>query len=239
MKAKAQTEKSIESLCFTEAGFAYPGTTNQIFKELTFDFPMDRNILITGPVGNGQSTLLKLLAVTQQPQQGRYLINGEDTTQMSFEEFLPFRRRIGYTFDFGGLFANRSLRANLTLPLLYHNILDHEEANELAMKFAQAFSFDRQADLLPATVSGGLRKLVCVLRALILGPEVLVMDDPFTGIDSESSRKLLRVLQERREAGELRHVFFTSRDEVWPERMGADTLIIDKNGFRFEERKAA
>jgi phospholipid/cholesterol/gamma-HCH transport system ATP-binding protein len=232
-------ERPIESLRFEESGFAYPGTTHQIFKDLTFDFPMDRNVLITGPVGNGQSTLLKLLAVIQQPQEGKYLVNGEDTTQMSFEEFLPFRRRIGYTFDFGGLFANRSLRANLTLPLLYHNILEHDEANELAMKFARAFSFEKQADLLPASVSGGLRKLVCVVRALILGPEVLVMDDPFTGIDSESSRKLLSVFQERREAGELRHVFFTSRDEVWPARMGADTLIVDQHGFRFEERKAA
>ena len=232
-------ERPIESLRFEESGFAYPGTTNQIFKDLTFDFPMDRNVLITGPVGNGQSTLLKLLAVIQQPQEGKYLINGEDTTQMSFEEFLPFRRRIGYTFDFGGLFANRSLRANLTLPLLYHNILEHDEANELAMKFARAFGFEKQADLLPASVSGGLRKLVCVIRALILGPEVLVMDDPFTGIDAESSRKLLSVFHERRDAGELRHVFFTSRDEVWPVRMHADTLIVDQHGFRFEERKAA
>ncbi len=88
-------------------------------------------------------------------------------------------------------------------------------------------------------VSGGLRKLICVLRAFILHPELVALDDPFTGIGMDASRKLVRLIQERKEAGELKHVFLTSRDEVWPHWIGCDSMHIERNAIRFDERKAA
>lgn len=223
----------IETLRFKEAQFGYEGA-QPVFSGLTVDVPTERNILVTGPAASGQSTFLKLLAVLLQPNQGHYFINEQDTTDMSFEEFLPLRRKIGYTFDYGGLFSNRTLHDNLTLPLLYHKILSPSQASREVAAFAKTFHFESQLHLRPALVSGGLRKLICVLRALILRPEMLVMDDPFTGLDSESSRNLIRILHERRKTGELKHLFFTSRDEVWPTRLGCDSLVIENGIPRFE-----
>ncbi len=229
----------IKTIQFNEATFTYEVSDRPVFDKLTFEVPANSNIFITGSGGGGQSTFLKLLAVLIQPQAGQLLFNGLDTTQMSFEDFLPIRLKIGYSFDLGGLFTNRTLHDNLTLPLIYHKVCTQEEADERANKLAADFGFDRQQHQRPAMVSGGLRKLICVLRAFMLDPEMLVMDDPFTGIGMEASRKLVRMIQERRETSALKHVFLTSRDEVWPHWIGCDTLFIDDGKPRFEERQAA
>ena len=233
------TSMEIKSVLFDSLTFAYEGTERSVFEELSFEAPMNRNVFVHGTAGTGQSTFLKILAVLLQPQSGGLIINGRNTAMMSFEEFLPYRFKIGYSFDFGGLFANRTLIDNLTLPLLYHKVCSPEAANERAMKLAEEFDFERQQHQRPAMVSGGLRKLICVLRAFIMRPELAVLDDPFTGIGMDASRKLVRLIQERRESGELKHVFLTSRDEVWPHWIGCDALFVDRQTVRFEERKAA
>ena len=179
--------ETIESMRFENVDFGYEGGP-LIFENMTLDIPGNTNLLVTGAGGGGQSTLLKLLAVLVQPVSGSFLINGIDTTEMSFEEFLPFRRKIGYTFDYGGLFANRTISENLTLPLLYHKLMSPTAADEEAQRLAEEFNFMRQLHQRPAMVSGGLRKLTCVLRAFMMHPEMLVMDDPFTGIGVEKAR---------------------------------------------------
>ncbi len=228
----------IESIRFEGLSFSYDNE-RPVFDNLTFDVPMGLNIYITGSGGAGLSTFLKLLGVLIQPQTGRVVINGRDTSEMSFEEFLPYRSKMGYSFDFGGLFANRTLHDNLILPLLYHKVCSMDEAHEQAKNLAVDFGFERQAQQRPALVSGGLRKLICVLRAFIMQPQMMIMDDPFTWIGMDASRKVVRMIQERREAGGLKHVFLTSRDEVWPHWLGCDFLFIEQGKPRFEERKGA
>jgi phospholipid/cholesterol/gamma-HCH transport system ATP-binding protein len=231
-------EGNIRSLKFDDVLFGYE-EHKPVFENVSIDVPVEANVFVTGPDGNGQSTFLKLLAVLIQPQAGRYLINGLNTTEMSFEEFLPLRMRIGYTFDYGGLFANRTLKDNLSLGLLYHKINTPEEATERIVAMAETFGFTRQLDYRPAAVSGGLRKLVCILRAFLLKPELLVMDDPSTGIGPESARKLIQLIGQSREEGWLKHVYFTSRDETWPDQLGCSRLILNRGRFDFIDRKAA
>lgn len=224
----------VENLCF-----GYEGTDQKIFENLTMDIPLGKNILISGVSGSGQSTFLKLLAMLIEPQSGRLIINGQNVTEMSFEEFLPIRMRIGFSFDLGGLFANRTLHDNLVLPLLFHNFCSREEAEAKARELAKHFEFERNANQRPAMVSGGLRKLVCVLRSFMLEPEMLILDDPFTGIGTDASRKVIRMILDRKEAGQVKHIFLTSRDEVWPHWLGCDQLNVDRERVHFEERIAS
>ena len=228
----------IETLRFEKAKFAYE-EGQPIFNSLEVDVPMNECIFVSGPNGSGQSTFLKLLAVLVQPQGGHYFINGVDTTEMSFEEFLPFRRQIGYTFDYGGLFSNRTLLDNLSLPLVYHKISTEAEAEDEIRQLAEKFKFVNQLGQRPAAVSGGLRKLVCVLRSFLMKPEMIVMDDPFTGIGPDGSTKLVELIHAKRTTGELKHVFLTSREESWAGRMGCKTLWIDQEKLRLLEAEKA
>jgi len=225
----------VNSIEFKDVTFGYKDAQKPMFENLSVRLPVGENILISGDVGQGTSTFLKLLAVVHQPQDGAILINGENTSQMSFEEFLPLRTKIGYTFDYGGLFANRSLLDNMTLPLLYHKIFSFEESRQRGIDLANQFGFYNKLGERPASVTGGLRKLVSVLRTLLMNPEMLVMDDPFMGVDPQNVARLIKILNDRRESGEIRHLYLTSRDHNWPKQLGCKTLTLNDGHFDLSE----
>lgn len=224
---------SIESLKFNLARYSFE-PERPLFDSMTLEVPMNRNIYVTGPASAGKSTFLKLLAVLIQPEAGSYLVNGQDSSQMSFEEFLPYRLKIGYSFDFGGLFANRTILDNLTLGLLYHNVCSREEAEARARLLAEEFGFTKMLGHRPAAVPGGLRKLACVLRAFMPGPEMLVLDDPFTALDQDVCNRLIRLIERRRGEGETKHLFMTARHFAIPEQLGCEHLIVDGGNARFD-----
>ena len=226
---------SINSVELKNVTFSYKDAEKPTFENMSMTVPLGENILITGSVGEGTSTFLKLLAVVHQPQEGSVLINGHDTSQMTFEEFLPLRSKVGYTFDYGGLFANRSLLDNLTLPLLYHKVFSFEESRQRGIDLATHFGFYNKLSERPASVTGGLRKLVSVLRTLLMNPEMLVMDDPFMGVDPENVARLIKILNHRRETGEIRHLFLTSRDRNWPKQLGCRNVILHDGRFIYPD----
>ena len=217
----------IKELRFEAAQFTFRGSNKALFENLNLELPVGKNVWITGAAGAGQSTFLKLISLVAPLSNGSFFINQEDTSQMTFEEFLPYRLKIGYTFDFGGLFSNRTLLENLVLPLVYHKICDQEQAEVQVRELANRFRFMGQLSNRPATVSGGMRKLVCILRATLLAPEMLVMDDPFTALDLASAKALLDLIRESRDRGTLKHVFLTSREENWIEKLDPELLVIE------------
>lgn len=225
--------KTIETMKFDFACFGYePG--RPIFESMTLEIPAGHSYYVTGPALTGKSTFLKMLAVLVQPEAGAYLINGQNTSQMSFEEFLPYRLSIGYSFDIGGLFANRFLIDNLTLGLLYHKFCSREEAEEKAHAFAEEFGFTKLLGHRPAAVPGGLRKLVSVLRAFMMNPEMLVLDDPFTGLDGDACNKLIKLIEAKRESGEIKHLFLTARHPAIPAQLKCENLVIEHGTARLE-----
>jgi ABC-type multidrug transport system ATPase subunit len=133
---------------------------------------------------------------------------------------------MSYSFDFGGLLANRTVRENLLLPISYHQLMDMNEAQELINDWAKRFRFFHQLDERPAHVSGGLRKLVCVLRAILVRPQILLMDDPFTGLDPKTRTEFLALLTEERKRGASTSVLFTSNDEDWARRLCTNEVWV-------------
>lgn len=202
----------IESLKFEGVSFAHEGQ-DPIVQNVDFDFPMNEILWVNAEEGAGKSTLLQILGGLQIPQSGKYLINGEDVVDMSFEEFLPYRLQIGYAFDYGGLINNRSLFDNLMLPLLYHKVLSHNEAKERVQSICADFGIEKVAHERPAHVPGRIRKLTCLMRTLVMRPQILLLDDPSVGLGQDSIYVFVDYLQTLRKEGFLNHVFFSSYDE--------------------------
>ena len=218
---------------FDFACFGYePG--RPVFESMTIDLPVGQNVFVSGPPLTGKSTFLRMLAVLVQPEAGKFFVNGVDTSQMSFEEFLPYRLGIGYSFDMSGLFSNRFLIDNLTLASLYHKYCPREEAEARARALAEDFGFTKLLGHRPAAVPGGLRKLVSVLRAFMTSPEMLVLDDPFTGLDGDACAKLIKLIETRREMGEIKHLFMTARHPAIPAQLKCVDIVIDHGTARFE-----
>lgn len=228
----------IQSVELRDLDFRYSAGSS-ILDQVSMVLPMKSIVHVTGPSGHGQATLLKVLALLAEPSCGQILINGANACELSFEEFLPWRLEIGYTFESGGLLANRTLEDNLLLPHLYHNFSDPDQVREEIQIVAKRFQFDRVLDRRPALVSGGLRKLVTILRAILSRPSFLIMDDPFSGLDPETARTLEKLIFEFREKSEIETVYFTSRDETWPSRLGAESLWVEDGKLSLRQIKAA
>lgn len=231
----------IHSLKFESVDFAFEGQ-DPVFEAVDFDFPMNTWVWVKASSGSGRSTLLQILAGLQMPTKGRYLINDENVTDMSFEEFLPYRLQIGYGFDFGGLINNRTLLENVTLPLVYHKQCSLEEANERASELFEKLNATRFMGQRPALVPGGIRKLTCLIRAVITRPQILLLDDPSVGLGQDTILKFFDVIEGLRKQGYLQHIFMSSFDDKLMGLLPHTEIFIDggliHKEIETEEKKA-
>ena len=202
----------IQSLKFEGLVFGFE-SQDPLFDKVDFDFPMNQTVWARASSGEGRSSLLQLMAGLQSPSFGKYIINDQNVSEMSFEEFLPYRLNIGYGFDFGGLIHNRSLLENVTLPLVYHKMMTDEEAQEKMRGYFNFLGAGKFMDQKPSMVPGGIRKLTCLVRALATSPEVLLLDDPSVGLGQETILKYFDLVQELRAQGKCQHIFISSFDE--------------------------
>jgi len=206
-------ESKIDQIRFERLSFMYEGS-DPLFDSIDFDFPMNEFVWVrAGHSGAGRSTLLQILAGLVVPSKGSYFINDQDVCEMSFEEFLPYRLSIGYAFDMGGLLHNKTLFENLMLPLLYHNIMPAVKAERLVLSYMEEMNILRYKDHRPSAVQGGVRKIACLIRPLLLNPDLLLLDDPSLGLGQDVVLKYFDLIQELRKQGHAKHVFVSTFDE--------------------------
>ena len=228
--------KSITSLRFEGVSFNHEGS-DPTLKNVDFEFPSDKVIWLKSVEGAGKSTVLQLLAGLLMPQSGSYLINNDNVGEMSFEEFLTYRLAIGYTFDYGGLINNRTIQDNLLLPLQYHELIPTAEAKARVDYFIKIFDLGKFRNERPAHVPGRVRKLACLLRALVIHPQMLLMDDPSVGLGAEAASLFADVINEQKEAGTLKHILVSSYDEKFMSLFDYDIVHIDGGTLYHQEEE--
>ncbi|HEX4924323.1 MAG TPA: ATP-binding cassette domain-containing protein [Bdellovibrionales bacterium] len=160
------------------------------------------------------SNILKLAAGLLTPTLGQVLINGNDIHEMDFEEFLPYRLNLGYTFNLGGILNNRTIKENLMLPFLYHGA-PIEFAEKEVQEILDLFELNRYQDYRPAGVPGVVRKLACIGRTLAVTPQVLLMDDPTSSMKPNVVKRLKSWIEERREEAPLTVLVASDHDEFF------------------------
>ena len=145
--------------------------------------------------------------------QGKLFYNNDDVLDYSFDEFQNYRLNVGYSFDYGGLLNNKTIKENILLPLHYHNELDAEEAEKRVEDYLARYMLEEFADLRPAMTPGYVRKLACVVRSLALDPEVLFLDGPTTAVDKERANILVNEIANSVQQGKVKIVIFTTTYE--------------------------
>ena len=238
----------VKSLHFDNLTFHYEGQ-QPLLKNVDFEFPISKRgaqdnasacreldkgdtassqvVVISGAQGAGSSTVMQILAGLQTPTLGSYLINGVPVENMSFEEFLPFRLRMGYGFDTGGLLSNRTLFENLVLPLNYHKICSIQEADRRVLALMERFQLIDFKDLRIAYVSASLRKMTVLIRAIIMDPEILFLDDPGIRISKEAQQMYAELLRELINNGTLHTIFIASFDESFFSYFDYTTIYLE------------
>lgn len=203
--------KCIESLSFKDINFFYD-EANPIFRNVSFEFSQDEVYFIQGPTGGGKTTLMKLLLGLVGPNNGQYLINGEAVQGLSYTEFDEYRLNMGFSFDVGGLINNQSIYENFQLPLNFHDYINPKDMRDYIIEFLQVFNLQDQKNLRPAFVSSGTRKAASVLKAFILNPQVLILNNPTLGLNQEHIKPLVNLIEMHRKQKGLKYIFIASDD---------------------------
>src|SRR5581483_1477634 len=158
-------------------------------------------LVVMGGSGSGKTVLLRCIAGLLRPDAGRIRLFGVDITRRGEEELLPIRRRVGFVFQGAALFDSLTVHENVAFPLREHTRLGEEEIRKRVEHFLSLVGLDREVlPLLPAELSGGMRKRVGIARALAMEPEVMLYEAPTAGLDPTNA-KLVADLISRFRAG--------------------------------------
>jgi phospholipid/cholesterol/gamma-HCH transport system ATP-binding protein len=174
----------------------------EILKNISVNFPKNKSTVILGHSGCGKSTLLKTAAGIQPIESGEVLLEDTDFMKMTEKKYLEFRKKNGFVFQDAALWDNTSVFNNLSLPLEFHyRELSKKEIESMVNKFLVKTGLKGQEYLRPAQLSMGEKKIISFLRAVIVKPKFLFMDEPTQSIDSKVVDDISGIIRELRELG--------------------------------------
>ncbi len=195
-----------------------------VFDDLSARFPAGKISVVTGPSGSGKTTLLRVIACLLRPDRGRVLADGHDLVGLPRADVREFRERVGMLFQGGALLDSMTVFDNVALPLREHTRESEDAIRRQVHTAFRAVGLDRVDALLPGELSGGMVKRAGLARALIGAPDILLCDEPFSGLDPPTVRRVEELLVDinRRTRATL---ILTSHHMATTRRM-ADQLVM-------------
>ena len=183
------------------------------------------HVALVGPSGSGKSTLLHIVGCLDRPTSGTYRFDGREVGGLSDEERSALRQHsIGFVFQFFHLLARLTALGNVELPMLFAGV-SREERRERAGKALERVGLARRARHRPDQLSGGERQRVAIARAVVMGPKVLLADEPTGNLDRASAEEVMTLLEEMNRQG-LTLVVVT-HDPAIAERAGREVRMAD------------
>jgi phospholipid/cholesterol/gamma-HCH transport system ATP-binding protein len=163
---------------------------NLVLDDLDFDVERGKVNVIIGASGAGKSVLVKHFMCLLRPDKGAVWVDGTDVFSLGSHELASFRRKFGLVFQFAALFDSLTVEDNCAFPLREHTRKDKGEIAEIVKDRLAALGLDGTQKKYPGELSGGMRKRVGLARALVLNPEILIFDEPTTGLDPLATRNV-------------------------------------------------
>jgi phospholipid/cholesterol/gamma-HCH transport system ATP-binding protein len=157
--------------------------SHTVLKDITFDVPKGRITAILGPSGTGKSVLLKNIIGLLRPDAGEIWVDGENIVGMREKDLYRVRRKFGVLFQDGALFGSMNLFDNIAFPLREHTKKPEREIREIVLEKAGLVGLLDHLKKVPGEVSGGMKKRAGLARALVMDPEIVLFDEPDSGLD--------------------------------------------------------
>jgi len=177
--------KSSDVIKLTKVEFSY--ASSRIFDNLSVGFPKAKVTAVMGGSGSGKTTILKLIGGQIKPNSGDVSYDGERINQFSYDQLFRFRRKLGMLFQFGALFTDLNVFDNVAFPLREQSSLPELAIRDLVLLKLHTVGLRGASRLMPSELSGGMARRVALARAIALDPEVMLYDEPFTGLDPIST----------------------------------------------------
>ena len=218
--------RKIEKIFLKGLGLSFDG--HKYFDDLDFEIPIGKVMIIEGGSGSGKSILMKAIAALITPSKGDVYYNDISLEEITREEFDLFRLNMAFGFDNGGLLSNRTIRDNIMLPLSYHGLQSHAEAEHMIKEF-ELTPFEHAR---PFSLSLAIKKMAGIARSLAIEPQVLFLDEPSLGLSSAQTDCIVKHVKSWKEKDPSRTLICASSDKYFNLLFEHDHYLIEKHSLR-------
>lgn len=196
------------ALVFRDVSIGFRGPL--VLEDISFSVAPGETRILLGPAGVGKSVLLKLANGLLRPDKGSIHLFGEDISHMREEDLFPLRTRTGMVFQEGALFDSLTVRDNVAYQLIQERV-DEEEIDTRVREALRFVGLEETFNMVPSSLSGGMRRRVAIARALIHKPDLLLYDSPTAGLDPVTSTTIIELIVKQRDVYRTPSLMVTHR----------------------------
>jgi phospholipid/cholesterol/gamma-HCH transport system ATP-binding protein len=231
---KETTGKSSGEIVISIKGLKKSFGSNTVLKDINLEVKRGENVVVLGRSGQGKSVTIQCVVGMLTPNEGTLKVLGSEVSEMDEKELKELRTKIGFLFQGGALYDSMTVRENLEFPLT--RVLKISDQSELDARVAEVLEGVGLADAagkLPADLSGGMRKRIGLARTLIVKPEIMLYDEPTTGLDPITSREISELVLDMQKKYKTTSIIITHDMEC--ARITADRVVIMEDGVFIAE----
>ncbi len=205
------------------------GKDNHVLKGVTLTVAKGENLVILGKSGSGKSITIKCLVGLLKPDAGEINVFNTPINHLDGNALNAVRIRIGFLFQNSALYDSMTVRENLAFPLKRHSKkLGQAEVDKAILEVLESVGLEKAIDKMPSELSGGMRKRIGLARTLILNPEIILYDEPTTGLDTITSREISELILAMQKKHKTTSIIITH--DMACAKLTGDRLVILKEG---------
>jgi len=205
------------------------GKDNDILKGVDLTVSKGENLVVLGKSGSGKSVTIKCLVGLVPADKGSIKVFDTEISTLNYHQLNAIRIKIGFLFQNSALYDSMSVRKNLEFPLKRHSKkLTSKQVDDAVLEVLESVGLADAIDKMPSELSGGMRKRIGLARTLILKPEIILYDEPTTGLDTITSREISELILEIQKKNKTSSVIITH--DMACAKLTGDRLVILKDG---------
>lgn len=170
---------------------------NHVLADFNLELRKGENVVVLGKSGSGKSVLIKCIIGLLKPDKGSIEVFGKNIPDIKSDDLDKIRAKVGFLFQSNALYDSMTVRENLEFPLRRHWIrVSQYEVNNMVLEALEDVGLAHTINMMPAELSGGMRKRIALARTLILKPEIILYDEPTTGLDPITAKEIIELMVE-------------------------------------------
>jgi phospholipid/cholesterol/gamma-HCH transport system ATP-binding protein len=233
IKSTAESDSKVIVIDNLRKGFA----DQEVLKDVSLTLLRGENLVVLGKSGSGKSVLIKCIVRLLDPDAGTISVFGEDVEKLSRRGLGEMRKKIGFLFQSGALYDSMTVRQNLEFPLKrIRKDLTPKEAGDKILEALEHVGLAEALDKMPSQLSGGMRKRISLARTIVVDPEIMLYDEPTTGLDPVTSDEISALINNVQKTYKTSSLIITHDIEC--ARATANRIIMLQDGEVYLEGTA-
>lgn len=233
MQSLIQNETSSETVVRVEHLYKAFGS-NKVLVDFNFTLNKGENVAVLGKSGSGKSVFIKCLIGLLRPESGEVFVFDKKITELNHDELDFMRVKMGFLFQSNALYDSMTVRENLEFPLRRHWIeKSKEETDAKVIEALTNVGLAHTVDMMPIELSGGMRKRIALARTLILNPDIMLYDEPTTGLDPITGREISKLIVEIGKKYNTSSIIISH--DMNCIRLTTDRIIVLIDGYAYAE----